>query len=155
MSEAIPADARNLARFRHALRKILCSSDTEARKVGLTPQQHQLLLGVAGFTGRGWATVSELAEFLQLRHHSVVGLIDRTQENGLVRRTTNPDNKREVRVMLTAEGVRKLQVLASHHRKVLNALRRSSDLFRLEEAGQVRAQPIRKELASAPLRKRA
>src|SRR5579884_1043720 len=39
---------------------------------GLTPQQHQLLLGVAGFTGRGWATITELAEFLQERHNAVV-----------------------------------------------------------------------------------
>lgn len=152
MSEQIPADARNLSRFHHVLRKMLHSSDVEARKVGLTPQQHQLLLGVAGFTGRGWATVSELANFLQLRHHSVVGLVDRTQTNGLVRRTTNPENRREVRVSLTAEGNRKLLALASHHRKELNGLRRIFDLFRLEEINDIKPQPLRK--GTLPVRRR-
>lgn len=151
MSETIPSDTRNLARFHHALRKLLHGEDAEARKSGLTPQQHHLLLGIAGYTGRGWATVSELAEFLQLRHHSVVGLIDRCQENGLVRRTVNPENKREVRVMLTAEGIRKLQALASQHRKLLNGLRRAFDLFRLEEIGQVKP-PHRKELGATKRR---
>lgn len=144
MSEATPSDARYLARFHHALRRMLHAGDIEARKVGLTPQQHMLLLGVAGHTGRGWATISELAEFLQLRHHSVVGLVDRTQANGLVRRTVNPENRREVRVMLTAEGMRKFQALASFHRKELNVLRKRLDLFRLED-GQPKPQPLRKE----------
>jgi len=71
---------RDLARFRYALRKFLRFSENGARQCGVTPQQHQLMLGVAGYTGRGLATVSELAEFLQERHHSVMGLVERGQK---------------------------------------------------------------------------
>ena len=71
---------RHLARFRYELRKFLRFSEQAARNAGLTPQQHQLLLGVAGFTGRGWATISELAEFLQERHNAVVGLVDAPEQ---------------------------------------------------------------------------
>jgi hypothetical protein len=38
---------------------------------GITPQ---LLLGVAGYTDRGWAIIAELAEFLQEGHDAIVGL---------------------------------------------------------------------------------
>jgi DNA-binding MarR family transcriptional regulator len=136
MSSTLPVETRSLARFRHAVRKMLHATDAEARGVGLTPQQHELLLGVAGFTGKGWATIGDLAEYLQLRHHSVVGLVDRSAEAGWVRREANPENRREVHVLLTAEGVRKLRQLADLHRKELSGLRRSLDLYRLErEAG--------------------
>jgi DNA-binding MarR family transcriptional regulator len=99
----------------------------------LTPQQHQLLLGVAGFTGKGWATVGDLAEFLQLRHHSVVGLVDRAEESGWVKREQNPENRREVHVQLTGDGARKLRQLSDLHHKELIGLRRSFDIYRLED----------------------
>jgi DNA-binding MarR family transcriptional regulator len=134
---AAPSDTRNLARFRYAVRKMFSNTDVEARRVGLTPQQHQLLLGVAGFTGKGWATVSDLAEFLQLRHHSVVGLVDRAEEAGWVKREQNPENRREVHVQLTGDGARKLRQLSDLHRKELIGLRRSFDIYQLEgEAGR-------------------
>lgn len=132
MAGPLSSDTRNLARFRYAVRKMFNATDAEARRVGLTPQQHQLLLGVAGFTGKGWATIGELAECLQLRHHSVVGLVDRAVEASWVRREANPDNRRQVHVMLTADGLRKLRQLGDLHRKELNGLRRSLDIFRLE-----------------------
>src|ERR1700722_561865 len=75
---------RELAMFRYSLRKFLRFSEKAARQFGVTPQQHQLMLGVAGYTGRGTASISELAEFLQERHHSVVELIERAVQNGLV-----------------------------------------------------------------------
>jgi len=127
------SEIRNLARFRYAVRKLLRASEEAARKVGLTPQHHQLLLGVAGFTGDEWATVGDLAEFLQVRHHSVVGLLDRAEGIGLVRRTANPEDRREVRVSVTADGNRKLRALATLHRKELNAMRRTLDLLDVEE----------------------
>jgi len=127
-----PADIRNLARFRYAVRKFLRFSEEAARDSGLTPQQHQLLLGVAGFTGKGWATIGELADFLQVRHHSVVGLVDRAESLGLVRRQVNPDDRRQVHISLTAEGGRKMRALAELHRKELYGMRRSFDLPALE-----------------------
>jgi DNA-binding MarR family transcriptional regulator len=132
MTGGSQSDIRNLARFRCALRRFQRISEDAARKAGLTPQHHQLLVGIAGFTGKGCATVSELADFLQVRHHSVVGLIDRAEAIGLVRREVNPDDRREVLVCLTADGLRKLRLLEGMHRKELSGMRRSLDLFRLE-----------------------
>ncbi len=144
MAAATQSDVRNLARFRYAIRRFLRFSEEAAREAGLTPQQHQLLLGVAGFTGKGWATVSELADFLQVRHHSVVGLIDRAEGLGLVRRDVNEDDRREVHVSLTAEGTRKLRGLATLHHRELNGMRRSFDLLYLEgDSKRAKAQAAR------------
>lgn len=129
---ASQSDIRNLARFRYAIRKFLRFSEESARKAGLTPQHHQLLLGVAGFTDNDSVTVSQLAEFLQVRHHSAVGLVDRAQAMGLVQREANPSDRREVHVSLTPEGWRKLRTMAALHRKELLQMRRSFDIFRLE-----------------------
>ncbi len=132
MAGAPQSDLRNLARFRYALRKFERSSEQVVRRAGLTPQQHQLLVGVAGFTGTDSVTITDIAEFLQVRHHSAVGLVDRAEEAGLVRREVNPDDQREVYVALTGDGQRKLRTLAALHRKELSGLRRSLDIFRLE-----------------------
>jgi DNA-binding MarR family transcriptional regulator len=105
-----------LARFRYALRRFLRFSENAAREYGVTPQQHQLMLGVAGHTGRGSATVSELAEFLQERPHSVVGLIERAVQNGLVRRAQDKSDRRVVNVSLTANGKAILSKLSKLHR---------------------------------------
>jgi DNA-binding MarR family transcriptional regulator len=106
---------RDLAQFRYALRKFLRFSENAARQCGVTPQQHQLMLGVAGYTGLGSATVSELAEFLQERPHSVVGLIERAAKHGLVRRTQDKTDRRVVNVSLTASGRRNLSRLTRLH----------------------------------------
>ena len=129
---ASQSDIRNLARFRYAIRKFLRFSEEAARQAGLTPQHYQLLLGVAGFTDNDAVTISQLAEFLQVRHHSAVGLVDRAQGMGLVRREMNPNDRREVKVSLTPDGLRKLRALAALHRKELSRMRRSLDIFRLE-----------------------
>ena len=139
------ADIRNLARFRYAIRRLVRSSEEAARKAGLTPHHHQLLLGVAGFTDKGCATVSDLAEFLQLRHHSVVGLVDRAAAAGLVKRDENPDNRREVHVSLTADGTRKLRLLATQHHKELNGMRRSLDILEVGPPRATRRGPRRRK----------
>jgi DNA-binding MarR family transcriptional regulator len=106
---------RELAQFRYALRKFLRFSELAARRCGVTPQQHQLMLGIHGFTGRGAATISELAEFLQERHHSVVGLVERAVQSGLVLRTQDATDRRVVNVTLTAGGRKKLLQLTRMH----------------------------------------
>jgi DNA-binding MarR family transcriptional regulator len=140
MAAPSQSDIRNLARFRHALRKFLSFSEQVARRAGLTPQQHLLLLGVAGFTDKDCATVGDIADFLQVRHHSAVGLIDRAEAAGLVRREVNPDDQRVVYVSLTPIGSRKLRMLTALHRKELSGLRRSLDIFRLEKDNATTAQ---------------
>lgn len=114
----MPADVlRNMAWFRYQLRKFLRFSEKAARKCGVTPQHHQLMLGIAGFTGRKAANLSELAEFLQERHNAVVGLVERAAVKGLVRKEHDPNDRRVVVVTLTALGARKLGMLSRMHQE--------------------------------------
>jgi DNA-binding MarR family transcriptional regulator len=106
---------RRLAWSRYQLRRFLRFSEQAARASGLTPQQHQLLLGVKGFTGRGEATISELAEFLQERHNAVVGLVERAARRGLVRKDHSALDRRFVRVRLTRRGETALKTLTQLH----------------------------------------
>jgi len=103
---------RRLAWFRYRVRCFLRFSERVARSCGITPQQHQLLLGVSGYTGRGWATISELAEFLQERHNAVVGLVQRAAERGLVRKLQGQRDRRFVKVHLTRRGVTILEEIS-------------------------------------------
>jgi DNA-binding MarR family transcriptional regulator len=114
---------RDLAWFRYNLRKFLRFSEKAARQCGVTPQQHQLMLGVAGYTGRGTATVSELAEFLQERHNSVVGLVERAAQRGLVRKEHDLNDRRFVFVSLTPQGERILAELTELHTEEVQAAR--------------------------------
>lgn len=126
------SELRNLARYREALRKLFRSTELAARKVGLTPQQHALLLGAAGLGGAEGVSISRLAEFLQLRHHTVVELVDRTEAQGYVIRKENPANKREVLVVVTPAGLRKLRQLSTEHRRELQFMRRRMDILDIE-----------------------
>jgi DNA-binding MarR family transcriptional regulator len=105
-SLAAPSEPlRSLAWFRYRVRRFLRFTERVARSSGVTPQQHQLLLGVAGYTGRGWATISELAEFLQGRHNAVVGLVQRAADHGLVRKVQSEKDRRFTKVYLTRKGL--------------------------------------------------
>ncbi|MGH9678395.1 MAG: MarR family winged helix-turn-helix transcriptional regulator [Candidatus Acidiferrales bacterium] len=115
---AAPA-LRQLSQFRYQLRLFLRFSEKAARTAGITPLQHQLLLGVAGFTGRGWATITELAEFLQERHNAVVTLVNRASRAKLVRKEIVERDRRFICVRLTSKGREVLLKLASLHRKEL------------------------------------
>jgi DNA-binding MarR family transcriptional regulator len=111
------ADYQALAEFRYQIRRFLRFSEQAARRAGLEPAQHQLLLAVKASAGE--PTVGELAERLQLRHHSVVGLIDRLAEGGLVRRSRASGDRRQVRIRLTAKGEAVLGKLSLEHRSEL------------------------------------
>lgn len=115
-------DFEALARFRFGLRRYLRVSEEMVRTRGLTPQQYQLLLALKGFPGREWATVQELAEVMQLRHHSVVELVNRAQRQDLVQRQPHPTDARAVRVLLTGHGQWLLSRLGSLHRNELRRL---------------------------------
>ena len=122
-------------------------SESAAREAGVTPQQHQLMLGIAGFTGSGRATVSELAEFLQERHHSVVGLISRAVSSGLVRRESDPSDARVVVVSLTPRGRSILKKLSLQHRDEVDQLR--EELLRFAAEGSWRSDIARRKDRSA------
>jgi DNA-binding MarR family transcriptional regulator len=117
-------DYQALADFRHALRIFLRFSEDEARRAGVTPNQHQLLLAVRGHRGDRAPAAAELAERLQLRVHSVVELIDRAEAAGLIRRTTDPVDGRRQLVHLTPRGTRTLASLTAAHRDELRRFRK-------------------------------
>lgn len=114
-----------LAELRHALRRFAWQTELEARKVGLSPQQYQLMLAIKGFPDREWANISELAERLQIRHNAVIGLVNRGEANGLVRRAQDADqaDRRIVQIHLTAQGERVLRQLAQALHKERERLR--------------------------------
>jgi DNA-binding MarR family transcriptional regulator len=116
------ADFEALARFRFGIRRYLRFSEQTVRSHGLTPQHYQLLLALKGFPGREWATMSELADRLQLRHHSVGELVSRAQAQGLVHRAPHPSDARAVRVELTPPGESALGRLSALHRDELRRM---------------------------------
>ncbi len=121
------SEYQRLLEFRDGLRRFLRWSENQAAAAGLTPAQHQLLLAIRGHGGEQDPTIGEVAEHLQLRHHSAVGLVDRAEEAGLVHRSPDGDDQRVVRLALTPLGRRRLERLAALH---LEELRRLSPKFR-------------------------
>ncbi len=117
------AEFESIAAFRHAIRRFLRFSEQAARREGITPQQHQLLLAIKGFPNREYASVTELADRLQMRQHSMVGLIDRTEAQNLVRREHGTLDRRQVFIYLTPDGEEKLQKLSMQHRHELRTMR--------------------------------
>ena len=127
------AQYERLAAFRYALRQFLNFSEKAARAAGLAPRQHQALLAIKGFPGRDAVTVGELAERLQLRHHSAVGLVDRLVAEDLVARSPSERDRREVFVQLTGRGEEVLEQLAAAHTQELRRI--GPDLVVLLEQG--------------------
>jgi len=113
------AEYETLASFRYALRQFFRFSEEAAQAAGITPQQHQALLAIKGFPGRDYVTVSELAERLQLRHHSAVGLINRLVQEKLVLRISSEKDRRHVLIQLTTRGEKILAKLSFAHGKQL------------------------------------
>ncbi len=116
------SDYEALAALRSALRQFLRFSDEAAAAQGLAPRQHQALLAIKGFPGREQVTIGELAEKLQVRHHSAVGLVNRLAAENLVSREVAPDDRRKVLVTLTKRGQRILAKLSTAHRQELRRI---------------------------------
>ncbi|WP_210748480.1 MarR family winged helix-turn-helix transcriptional regulator [Actinomadura latina] len=126
-----------LLAFRTGLRGYLRWSEVAARAAGLTPAQHQLLLAVKGHDAARPPTVGELAEYLLLRHHSTVELINRAENAGLVTRERDPADNRVMRIRLTTAADRVLAELTRVHLAELRSLapildRLSAELKALE-----------------------
>ena len=117
------ADFETLANFRYQLRRFLRFSEQVTRRSGVTPLQYQLMLQIKGFPGREWATVAELAERLQAKHHGVVALVSRCEAIGMVRRNASRSDQRRVEVQLTQEGEECLEQLARLHRDELQSVK--------------------------------
>jgi DNA-binding MarR family transcriptional regulator len=115
-------DYETLAEFRYLLRQFGAFSEDAARLAGLTAQQHQVLLAVKGFPGREEVTIGELAERLNLKHHSVVGLMNRLMARGLIQRRQDEGDRRRVVVALTPKAQALLLELSLTHRAELRRL---------------------------------
>lgn len=116
------ADYRRLLEFRTGLRRFEHWSQARAAEVDLTTAQHQLILAIRGHPDDRGPTISDVAEYLQLRHHSAVGLVDRAEAAGLVRRVVDPSDARVVRLSLTPIARRRLESLAAAHLEELARL---------------------------------
>jgi DNA-binding MarR family transcriptional regulator len=111
-----------LAEFRHQLRLFLHFSEEAAQRHGLHPQQHQLLLQIAGASNGEEATIGYAAERLGLRHHTVVELSDRCEEAGLVVRKPAESDRRRVLLDLSEKGREMVEALSIDHARELNEL---------------------------------
>lgn len=122
MAKVITApEYQALAELRYRIRKFVHEGDAVASAAGLEPQQYLLLLMIRGIPEGQEATVSNLAERLALKHHSVVELIDRLETRGYVRRNRSREDRRSVLVSLLPRGERMLEEVAQHRISELRA----------------------------------
>ncbi|HUK05067.1 MAG TPA: MarR family transcriptional regulator [Burkholderiales bacterium] len=123
------ADYVRLASFRYALRRFLHFSESETARLGLTGQQYQAMLIVRCSAERAPVTINDLARELLIRHNSAVGLVDRLVAQGLLLRAHVPDDRRKVRLRLSAAGERVLARLVTVHRQKLRRI--GPDIYRI------------------------
>jgi len=125
---------RKLAEFRFQLRKFLQFSHTAAERCGLRHQQYQLLQCVYGIPSELDPTIANVAARMLLKHNSAVELVDRTIEQGLLRRCPDPTDHRRILLRVTHQGERILASLADYH------------LQELEQAGPELIRALRRVL---------
>ena len=113
------SDYQSVAEFRYQIRRFLRFSEEAARSAGLEARQYQLLLTIKGLPEGLRPTIGELAERMQIQHHSAVELINRLSAGGYVHRQRASQDRREVLAVLTPKGERVLHELVLHHRAEL------------------------------------
>lgn len=114
-------DYQCLAELRYQIRRFLHFSEHAARAAGLEPHQHQLMLALKGLPQGVRPRIAELAERLQIRHHSTVELVNRLTAGGYVCRRRGGTDRREVLLSLTPKGEKVLRELSLHHKDELRA----------------------------------
>jgi len=114
-------DYQALAEFRHQIRRYIRFSEKVVRNADLEPRQYQLLLALKGLPPNVRPRIAELAEQLQIQHHSAVELVDRLENSGLVRRERGTNDRREVLVLLTPVGEKVIHELVIYHRTELSS----------------------------------
>lgn len=112
-------DYQSLAELRHQIRRFLHFSEQNARQAGLEPRQHQLMLALKGLPPGRRPRVAEIAERLQIQHHSAVELVNRLADGGLVKRHRGTQDRREVLLSLTPKGEKVLRELSLQHKAEL------------------------------------
>jgi DNA-binding MarR family transcriptional regulator len=125
MPSSLPSDSSlipTLAEFRFALRSFLHFSECASINAGLQPQQHQLLLQVAGAPDTATVTIAYAAARLGLKHNSVVELVDRSEREGLLSRTTDAEDKRRAILHISRKGRSVLAKLSGDHARELQEM---------------------------------
>jgi DNA-binding MarR family transcriptional regulator len=115
------SDYQSLADLRYQIRKFLHFSEQAARNSGVEPHQHQLMLALKGLPKRTRPRIGELAERLQIEHHSAVELVNRLASGGYIERHRGEEDRREVLLALTPKGEKVLRQLSLHHRRELRS----------------------------------
>ncbi|MCT7358854.1 MarR family transcriptional regulator [Thalassolituus pacificus] len=133
MNKLNKQDYQSLSDFRYRLRTFQRHSENICKAHGLTSLQYLLLLHLRGFPGREWATISELSEKLQAKHHGTVMLVDRCCDLGLVERRESITDKRCVEIHLLLRGEEIVDSIAWQHRPELELLEHEFSLVRPEK----------------------
>jgi DNA-binding MarR family transcriptional regulator len=79
------------------------------------------MLAIKGMPAGVRPRIRELANRMQIRHHSAVELINRLEARSFVHRARARDDRREVLLALTPKGERVLSELAIHHHEELRS----------------------------------
>jgi DNA-binding MarR family transcriptional regulator len=137
-------DYQALAEFRYQIRKFLHFSDQAVEAAGMERGQYQLMLSIKGMPDGSRPRIRDVANRMQIQHHSAVELINRLEAGGYVRRERALDDRREVLLALTPKGEKVLAELALHHHE------------QLQEAAPRLVEALRHVMAGkSPERKRA
>jgi len=120
MKKLTLSDYQALAEFRYQIRRFLHFSERAVQAAGLERGQYQLMLAIKGIPEGVRPRIRELANRMQIQHHSAVELVNRLEAGGFVRRERAQDDRREVLLALTSKGNRVLEELALHHRDELS-----------------------------------
>jgi DNA-binding MarR family transcriptional regulator len=116
-----PSDYAALAEFRYQIRRFLHFSEQAARRAAVEPQHHQLMLAIRGAGNSNGSRIADLAERMQIQHHSAVELVTRLEEKDLIQRNRSDEDRREVYVRLSPHGEQVLRELTLHHREELRS----------------------------------
>jgi DNA-binding MarR family transcriptional regulator len=130
MSTLTDQQYQMLFTVRYAMRHYLQWSERQAAEVGLTPQQHQLLLAVRAHAAPLPPSIGDLAGYLMVRPNSTIELVGRAEAIGFVARAHDTNDQRIVRVSLTPHGESLLDELTGAH---LQELERVAERLHLSE----------------------
>lgn len=108
-----------LAEFRYQLRRFSRNMEEQVRALGVNPQQYQVVLAIRGLPAGQAPTVGRLAERMQLNHNSMVELVDRCEQAGLLERTRSAADRRQVTLTITGRGDTLLRKLGAAAREEL------------------------------------
>jgi DNA-binding MarR family transcriptional regulator len=151
MRKLTVADYQALAEFRYQIRKFLHFSESAVEAAGLERGQYHLMLSIKGMPPDLRPRIRDLAEMLQIQHHSAVELINRLEAGSYVTRERSSEDRREVLLALTPKGERVLAELALHHHEQLQdaAPRLVAALRRVMKGKENRRKRVAQEIRTA------